>query len=386
MKYDVAVIGSGPAGSYCATTLASRGFKVLLIDKEKFPRQKVCGGLLSAKALKLMEDDDISKYLSKTDINPVNKIVLKCGKKVITSKRDIYLGLVVKRKQFDNALVNIAIDKGANFIDQCKYIYHDDFQRSYKIYTTKGIFFSNYIVGADGVYSEVAKISKIRHNFFNWEMGFAASCEVPKDLISDENGIEFVFSKILGGMGWCFTGKDYVNLGVGGYAPASKMIFESAKQLIFEKLRSKNLSFKPKGYFLPAGGRKRQIAIDRIFLVGDAAGFVDPFSGEGIYYALKSGQIAANVIEKNQTAKNYENKCYEMFLDEFRFSAFLSIVLGDRSKILNMGIDEDLLEAFLRIFTVPPQNGCYKSFVFRIIKYGISPTFPYLWMRSLLFA
>jgi len=386
MKYDVAVIGAGPAGAYCAKTLAEKGMKVLLIDKESFPREKVCGGLISAKALQVLKKDPLDKYLKNDLTNPIHKITLSCDAKEASFETDQTLGLVVQRKHFDEALLNMAQDKGANFIGQCEYMYHRSLKSSYKIYTSRGVFFSDYLIGADGVYSEVAKKSDIRQCFLKSEMGFALSCIIPKDLIHEADGVEFTFLKILGGMGWCFSGKDFANIGVGGYAPASKRIYQMAKQLVMRKLKCKSIPFELRGHFLPAGGIQRQIAFDRIFLIGDAAGFVDPFSGEGVYYALRSGELAAEMIEKNKGAQYFQEACYRMFLKEFRFSALLSVVLGDRSKILNKFGNHELLEAFYKIMTTPPETGCYKNIALRIVKYGISPTFPFLWLQSLLFA
>ncbi|NLZ53091.1 MAG: geranylgeranyl reductase family protein [Thermoanaerobacteraceae bacterium] len=386
MKYDVAIIGAGPAGAYCAKTLAEKGLKVLILDKAKFPRNKICGGLISSKTLKLIQDDCSNEYLTKLGPKPVYKIILTCGQKEVALEKNEVLGIIVRRKQFDEAIANMAVDKGAHFVDNCEYRFHMDLKSSYEIYTTKGIFFSDYLIGADGVYSKVAKISKLRQRFSKWEMGLAVSCEIPRELIIEKNGAEFVFLKILAGMGWCFSGKDFVNLGVGGYAPDSKKILQAAKKLVLNRLKNKNFPFKLRASFLPAGGRKRQIANERIFLVGDAAGFVDAFSGEGIYYALNSGKIAAETIANNQTGKMYEKKCYSIFLNEFRFSAIMSVVLGDRDKIYQKGVDRSFSEAFYNILTTPPESGCYSSFIYSIIKHGISPTFPYLWIQSLFFA
>lgn len=386
MKYDVAIIGAGPAGAYCGKDLAEKGIKVLVVDKEKFPRHKTCGGLISSKALKLIQDDCFDNYLNNIKSNPVNKIVLTCGQKETELEKNQVLGMVVRRKDFDDALINMAMDKGADFVDRCEYKYHRDLKNSYEIHTTRGIFYSDYLIGADGVFSNVAQVSKLRQRFLKWEMGLAVSCEIPKELVIEKNGAEFIFFKVLGGMGWCFSGKDFVNIGVGGYALDSKNISKTAKKLVLDRIKNKSTPFKFHGSFLPAGGRKRQIARERIFLVGDAAGFVDAFSGEGIYYGLKSGKIAAETIAKSQSARKYEQECYKTFLSEFRYSAILSVVLGDRRRIFHNSIDKNFLKAFYTVLTTPPEMRCYRNFIYSVAKDGFSPIFPYLWMKSLIFA
>jgi len=386
MKYDVAIIGAGPAGSYCAKKLAEKGLKVLILDKRKFPRDKICGGLISSKALNLLQDDYSNDYLYNIESNPVYKITLTCGPHDILLKKNHILGIIVSRKQFDEAIINMAVNKGARFIDSCEYRFHMDLKSCYEIHTTKGTFFSDYLIGADGVYSKVARISNLRQRFSKWEMGFAVSCKIPKELIVEKDGAEFIFLKILGGMGWSFSGEDFVNLGVGGYAPDSKNILQAAKKLVIDRLKYKNTPFKLQAFFLPAGGRRRQIAKERIFLVGDAAGFVDAFSGEGIFYALKSGKIASEIIAQNQSGKQYETKCYNIFLNEFRFSALMSVLLGDRNKICHKGVNKIFLEAFYKILTTPPEEGCYKKFIYSVVRHGLTPIFPYLWIQSLIFA
>ena len=126
MKYDVAIIGAGPAGAYCGKDLAEKGIKVLVVDKEKFPRHKTCGGLISSKALKLIQDDCFDNYLNNIKSNPVNKIILTCGQKETELEKNQVLGMVVRRKDFDDALINMAMDKGADFVDRCEYKYHRD--------------------------------------------------------------------------------------------------------------------------------------------------------------------------------------------------------------------------------------------------------------------
>lgn len=384
MKYDVAIIGAGPGGAYCAKTLAEKGLKVLILDKKKFPGGKPCGGLISNKALKAIKDDCISEYILKIRHNSVYKIILTSSKTELFLQRDDAVGVVVRRKEFDESLIDMAMDSGAKFMDNCEYKFHTAHKGFYEIHTTRGTVSSDYLIGADGVFSRVARVSGLRQRFFRWEMGLAVSCEIPKESVIEKGGVEFTFPQILGGMGWCFSGRDFVNMGVGGYAPDNKRILRAANELVTQRLRDKNTCFSLKASFLPAGGRQRKIAKERIFLVGDAAGFVDAFSGEGIYYALTSGKVAADIILKNQTAMEYEQQCYRMFLDEFRFSAVMSVTLGNKNKIYRQGADKNLLEAFCKILTVPPENDCYKNFIYSIIKREISPIFPYLWIKSMI--
>lgn len=365
--------------------LQKKGFKVIVLDKKKFPRYKACGGLISSKALQMIENDDIKILLSKIKYNPVHKILLTSPRNNLFFRQKNVMGIIIRRKEFDETMIDLAVDQGATFIDNCEYKYHVTHKSFYEINTTRGIIESDYLIGADGVYSQVANVSGLRDCFKKWEMGLAVSCEVPRELLLDYDGIEFTFIPILGGMGWSFCGRDFVNMGVGGYAPDSKRVLLEAKKLFNNRIKNKYVPLNLKAAFLPAGGRRRRVAKERMFLIGDAAGFVDAFSGEGIYYALTSAKIATEVILKNKTAIEYQKQCYNIFLNEFRISIIMSIILGERRKILQKGIDKQLLKAFNEILTTPPEMGCYRNFIYNIIKRDISPTFPFLWIKSLFF-
>lgn len=386
MKYDAVVVGAGPAGSFCALNLAKKGIKVLMIDKCIFPREKACGGLLSQKSINTLE-----RHIVSVDINYncINGICLhgENDEKIITNN-DSPLGIVVNRMEFDQFLANKAVEAGVIFIENCKFENYASEAGTYKIKTTKGNFYANYLIGADGYYSKVARASNIRNRWSKWEQGMALYAKVPDKYILQERGntVEFYFLDVLAGLGWCFPGNGYYNIGVGGTVLDRRQIQIAFKSLLEEKIKDKNIisDLKREAGFMAAGGRLRKISDRRIFLLGDAAGFVDAFSGEGIYYALRSAQILAEVISQDSDGREYEKRCYEAFLREFRLSAFLSIYYGDKRRIFKKGLQNEFLKSFRLIMTQTPENMCYKKIFQNLKLRGFSFQLPLVWLKRLI--
>lgn len=386
LKYDAVIAGAGPSGAFCSLKLAQKGFKVLVLDKCRFPREKACGGLLSQKTMNILGNYVLTGGM---DFNSINSICLRGdSNEEIFMETRIPLGIVVQRKDFDQFLINKAVEAGATFIDNCRFENYTLESGGYKIQTTRGDFYADYLIGADGYYSNVAKVSNIRNKWNRWERGLAISTQVPDEYVirKRDNMIEFYFPDILAGIGWCFPGKGYYNIGVGGIAIDSKRIIDAFKHLLEREVKNKTIlsKLKLKSAFLPAGGRFRKISDGRIFLLGDAAGFVDAFSGEGIYYALRSAEILADVVNQNKDFKEYARMCYSAFLDEFRLSAFLSIFLGNKKNVFKKGLQYRFLKALYMIMTQTPESMCYKKILYYLATKSFSFEVPLLWLRRLM--
>lgn len=386
MRYDAVISGAGPSGAFCALNLAKKGFNVLVIDKNKFPREKVCGGLISKKSMDLLDCNTLMKEI---DYNNINNICIRDETdKQINMESESPIGIVVKRKEFDQFLIGGAVKAGAEFLDNCSLENYMLEPGGYKVQTGKGVFYTDYIIGADGYYSKVARLANIRNRWGRWERGIALSIQVHDKYIKEkkDNTAEFFLPDILAGLGWCFQGKGYYNIGVGGIAVDSRRVVDAFRHLMEQKIKDKSIlpHLNYKAAFLPAGGRLRKISNGRIFLLGDAAGFVDPFSGEGIYYALRSAEILADIMDRNKDGKEFEKACYKHFLGEFRLSALLSIYLGNKKNIFQRGLQQRFLKAFYMIMTQTPENMCYKSIFHDLAAESLSADVPIMWLKRLI--
>ncbi|MGQ4832542.1 MAG: NAD(P)/FAD-dependent oxidoreductase [Candidatus Asgardarchaeia archaeon] len=301
--YDVAVVGAGPAGATIAYLLAKNGLKVALIDKDKFPRDKPCGGGITYRAYKLLSDLGLS--LPNELILDATKsayMIHKDGPRVVLDS-DYKVVYMTRRVLFDNFLVSSAINEGVDFIEKNRLDNAKKTDTGVKLFLNNGQreVESRIVVGADGALSKVARLFNIRKTWNKNEFGFAFAYEtnVNKEFMSklEDQALHMYFGFVKHGYGWIFRkGENLVNVGIGTFIhmakDISRQLEEFLKFIAFPKINRSKL----KGAILPVGGFRRPLVVDNVLLVGDAAGVVDPITGEGIYPSIKSSQIASNVI------------------------------------------------------------------------------------------
>ncbi len=156
MKYEVVIVGAGPAGSTAAKFLSEKGIKVLLLDKSKFPRDKPCGGGIPIRVLKSFKYLEEKELIDSYSYGGFAYFSSSDSKVTLQKNEPIYATLI--RKVFDYDLVKLAIKSGATFIDGTKVndvkIFED---RAKIILDNKSEIESQIVIGADGIWSVVAK-------------------------------------------------------------------------------------------------------------------------------------------------------------------------------------------------------------------------------------
>ena len=351
LKYDVVVVGAGPAGSTAAKFLSEKGVKVLLIDKSKFPRDKPCGGGIPIRTLKKFS------YLNKNLIESysyggaLHSTSPKCMLEIPKNKP--LIGMVL-RKKFDYELVKLAIDNGSIFSDG-KTAQNIDIQdNKVKIKVSDGSEIeSQLVIGADGVWSTVAKQCNLRDT--NMDVGLCLFKEIPisteiLDKYYTKKRLSHAYIKVqdLVGYGWIFPKKQHLNIGICELKSSDnkskskvnlKGIFNNfIKILKQDELIPKNISFERcRGAALPLKPVAKTYT-NRVILCGDAAGLINPATGEGIDYAMTSGKIAAGVItealEVNDMSEKFLSKYESIWKKDFGkdIKIFLRIQNGWRSK------------------------------------------------------
>jgi len=243
------------------------------------------------------------------------------------------IAIGVSRADFDNFLVQKAVAQGADFEDDQMVRHISVSSKTAKMVTSKGLeVTSKVVVGADGVNSIVAQVAGIRRSWQPSEVasGLVSEMKLGKETVRQicpDPIPEFHFGIRRTGYGWIFPKGEDLNIGVGGLLSEQKNTIELFNSFVSGTPRLTVLSgFSLQSHLLPVGGIERHICADRTLLVGDAGGFVDPLSGEGIFYAILSAKEALktiiNVFHDDDFSREallqYEKNCESSIMCELK--------------------------------------------------------------------
>ncbi len=296
--YDVVVVGAGPSGSTLGALLAENGLDILVIERERFPRQKLCGGCITWKTRKWLEEVfniSLSGHSSVQSICQDYFIYEKFREKVFQKSSEPFY--FVDRKEYDQELANLAKKRGCMFLFGDRVIHFD--VRDNVVFTESGhTYRGKIVVGADGATSVVRrKIS--RDNIKNY-LALAFQMRVPGEKVKSKyrnTPAKLFVGGMKRGYSWIFPQGDNFLIGLWGSIKENKKLkykYLALLSRLTEMDPKEKLSLPsclaPSGYFMKEPGDKR------VLLVGDAAGYVDPLTREGIYYAHKSAECASKAI------------------------------------------------------------------------------------------
>jgi geranylgeranyl reductase family protein len=291
-RFDVLVVGAGPAGSTAAYRLATRGARVLLADKARFPRDKPCGGGLTMRAVRqlpfsvdpVVEDRTMRVRLGLDFTRRVER------------RMDEPLVLMTQRKRLDAYLVERAANAGAEFRDGVKVAAlerADDGVRAEVDGSRVSAAHALLADGANGVSARAVGLDGAR------EFGVALEANVPYGVVpeAEYRGLLCLeLANVPGGYGWVFPKGDHVNVGVGGWEREGPRLREHLARFCREYGISESSLEDVRGYRLPLLKPGARLAKGRAALLGDAAGLVDPLSGDGMYEAFLSAKLATEAV------------------------------------------------------------------------------------------
>jgi geranylgeranyl reductase family protein len=316
MRYDVLIVGGGPAGSMAAINLVGNGLRVAILDRASFPRLKPCGGGISCRVYKRFPY--VESVVRAVPTNLVKKVVLESPSGyAIDFESNEPLYAMIRRLEFDNALINHCRKSGIEIREGVTVSRVQVEQDSVWLTSTSGErFVADLVIGTDGVNSAIAVHSGLRGPWTPTQVAVDGTEESPFSEISTRPDCLYVYFGIGGGYGYgyVFPKSSHVNFGVG-------YLLEHVKKRIKDKPYEHHTRFlrslKTRGvlsgesqlqnfhyYPLPFSGPLKRISSNRILLAGDAAGFVNGFTAEGIYYAMVSGEHAGKTALKAIRNKN----------------------------------------------------------------------------------
>ena len=312
---DVVVIGAGPAGSATAAWAARAGLDVLLVDAERFPRDKPCGDGLTPRAVAELHALGLGDWLGHRANN--------WGLRAAGFGQTLYLpwpggslpkfGSAAPRTELDASIRQVALDSGARPLEGARAV---GVERSgdrvsavnLMIGSTEERVRCNRLVIADGARSQLGrKLGRTWHR--GTAYGVAARAYIKSHRsddpwISSHLELRDTGNQLLSGYGWIFPlGSGEVNVGVGTLATEKRPADVNLRSLMQHYVESQRQSWQfegdvraPASALLPMGGAVSGVAGANWLLVGDAAGCVNPLNGEGIDYGLETGRLAAQLL------------------------------------------------------------------------------------------
>ncbi len=294
-SYDVIVVGAGPAGTTAAYELAKAGLNALILEKEKFPRYKPCGGGLSLKIDRVLKFS-IKEVIEATVRGVYFSYQQKEGLCLLSDRPIAYM---VMRDRFDSLLASEASGAGATFLDGSRVKGISHAKGGYDVFTEDKVFNCKYVIGADGANGVIRRFT---HPQKMRAVAASIEAEIPVDPHAADRHNHYIhidFGAIPYGYAWAFPKKGCLSAGIAGFRGIVKQpkgYFDTfiKRQDTISRIEG----YKHQGYPLPLFRNPQHLTKDGIMLVGDAGNLVDPFFGEGIYYAMRSAQIASTVISE----------------------------------------------------------------------------------------
>ncbi len=354
--FDAIVVGAGPAGATTARLLAQNGFKVLLIEKENLPRPKLCAGAVSLRA---------NSYLPKDWENAVlnhiygGNLGFK-GESYLSARCDKPVVKIVDRRSFDLYLTLKAKDEGVVVHEGEAFVNFHSLRGDFtEVVTTKGVYKTKYLIGADGVLSKVLRALGVKRKTF-------LVCEaLVETRIGNMDEVFIDLGLVKWGYAWIFPhGEELVSVGIASLKREEKNLkhllreyIETHPLLAGKKIRSL------RGWFLSPSRGELLTGEGNIFLVGEASGSVDALLGEGIYYSVWQAHLLAECL-KDENPRRCYSQSLKTLKREFLFGYLTGFLAYNFQQFMFKNAKKEDLKEFFKFLRGEKTYG-------DLFKYGV---------------
>jgi len=304
-KYDVVIVGGSCAGAAAAHTLAANGRDVVVVDKAVFPRKKLCGGLLTEKAIPLIKEiyGDVARedfvLMESSAFGIYHADMGKICKWSGPNERFF----AVDRSAFDHYFLERARASGCAIL--CGHAVKEADQG--RIVLDNGdVLSGDFIIGADGPYSVVRRA--VSSHVRKTEFAVGIEADIPYEHLTcfDRDDIypQIYFGFINAGYGWVFPKPAFVTVGLGGLTRSNGRNMKDHYERFLRRLLKDGAMMPDRfsGYPIPFHNFTKEPGKGKVLLAGDAAGLVEPITGEGMYFAMLSGKLAAEAVLSEKDA------------------------------------------------------------------------------------
>lgn len=288
--HDAVIVGSGPSGSAAALGLVSQGARVVVLERMRLPRYKTCGGGVVARALAWLPPE--VQVRPERICHAVELNFLDDGLRFAVERSEPIVNMTM-RAEFDSALLAAAERAGAEIRAECTFQGFSANGGALQVQTSRGPLRAEFLIGADGALGEVARRA-------GWAKSIAGVPALECELTVPERELDrfaaaarFDFSQPPEGYAWVFPKTNHLSAGILSMRRGPAHLKELLRVYLDRIGVAGILGMELHGFQIPVRPRSEGFARGRVLLVGDAAGLADPITGEGISYAIRSGQLAA---------------------------------------------------------------------------------------------
>lgn len=354
-RADVVIVGAGPAGSRAAAVLAQAGARVVLLEKQRFPRAKTCGGgLVWRGRRKLPKDLELpvqsESARARLRWEPASDGVL------VT--REFPIVTMTLRTELDHALARYAAQAGAQLREASPLLSLERASSVWRVQSAHGLILAPVLIAADGASGVCARMA-------GWKDALATIPALETELVSERSlrgEALFDFAALDSGYAWCFEKRGLLSVGILSMQRGHQGLRGQLQAWLQAQGLSELRVHEQAGYVIPVRPRPC-LAQNQCLLVGDAAGLVDPLTAEGISLALSSGELAAKAALESNPEAAYRRWLRAELLPELRAARWLAHLVYQRRQLARWVLRRGASSACEAMVAVVSGERGYRSFL-----------------------